>query len=42
MNPTKAAFLVGMFGAPAFAAPAEFGSSGLAIGAQIAARPHSL
>jgi Asp-tRNA(Asn)/Glu-tRNA(Gln) amidotransferase A subunit family amidase len=33
----KPAFLISMFGAQALAVPAGFGSSGLAIGAQIAA-----
>src|SRR3984957_1164147 len=36
MNRMKPAFLISMFGAQAFAVPAGFGSSGLAIGAQIA------
>jgi hypothetical protein len=33
----KPAFLISMFGAQAIAVPAGFGSSGSAIGAQIAA-----
>jgi hypothetical protein len=37
MNRMKPAFLIGMFDAQALAVPAGFGSSGLAIGAQIAA-----
>jgi hypothetical protein len=36
----KPAFLISMFGAQALAVPAGFGSSGLAIGAQIAAPIH--
>jgi hypothetical protein len=40
MNRMKPAFLISMFGAQAFAVPAGFGSSGLAIGAQIAAPIH--
>jgi hypothetical protein len=36
----KPAFLISMFGAQATAVPAGFGSSGLAIGAQIAAPIH--
>src|SRR5271170_772045 len=39
-NRTKAAFLTSMFGAPALAVLAGFGSSGLAIGAQILAPIH--
>ena len=37
MNRMKPAFLISMFGAQALAVPAGFGSSGLPIGAQIAA-----
>ena len=40
MNRMKPAFLISMFGAQALAVPAGFGSSGLAIGAQIAAPIH--